>query len=129
MARGFDDASSEYLETDSAPVTAYPFTMACWFNTDDSTAIGTMMSIVDKDATNDRVTMITRGDLAGDPIAVFVDAGSTSSSAFTTTGYTANTCAVGTFGITTSSFSGTNHPTNQKYELLFLILKKRLEVI
>src|SRR5688572_29259671 len=32
----FDDAASQYAELAAAIVTATPFTLACWFNTDDA---------------------------------------------------------------------------------------------
>lgn len=51
MARLFDDASSEYLEVDSAPVTAAPFTMACWFYPDDDTVNGQVFDVVNSGAT------------------------------------------------------------------------------
>lgn len=51
MARLFDDGSTQYLIRNTAIVTAYPFTMACWANTNDDT-LGNqgLMSIADKDA-------------------------------------------------------------------------------
>lgn len=33
MAANFTAASSQYLSNDAAPITAAPFTLACWFNT------------------------------------------------------------------------------------------------
>lgn len=37
MARLFDDANSQYLVVDSAPVVAVPLSMSIWFNTDKQT--------------------------------------------------------------------------------------------
>ncbi|KKM82271.1 hypothetical protein LCGC14_1321200, partial [marine sediment metagenome] len=34
MASLFNDTLSEYLEVNSSPLTAYPFSISCWFNTD-----------------------------------------------------------------------------------------------
>lgn len=49
MARQFTRASSEYLEIDSAVVTAAPFTVACWFFLDSVSVNSTFISIPDKD--------------------------------------------------------------------------------
>lgn len=90
MARLFDDAQTEYLEIDSAVVTACPFTMACWFNSDNTSLAQGIMWIGDKDETNVWIALVARGNFGGDPIALqrFI-AGSTVAS--TTTGYSANT--------------------------------------
>jgi len=46
MSRLFDDAASDRLLTTSTPVTAPPFTMAVWFNTD-ALQVQTVFGIVD----------------------------------------------------------------------------------
>jgi hypothetical protein len=68
MARLFDDASEEYLELDSAPVTAVPLSMACWAWSDDLTVDQYLMALTDKDATNMAFGLILRAAQAGDPI-------------------------------------------------------------
>ncbi len=98
MARLFDDGSSEYLELDSAPVAAAPFTMACWFYSDDVTIEQTMMFIGDKDFDNRRWNLDLNGTVGGDPISfTVVDAGG-AGTATSTTGASVNTwhhaCAV-----------------------------------
>ncbi len=99
MARAFDDASSEYLELDSAPVTAAPFTLSCWFNSDDLTVNQMLMFVGDKDSTEDFWRLSAKGDTGGDPLRFNVNDG-TSGSADTSTGYSASTwhhaCAVET---------------------------------
>lgn len=98
MARLFDDAASEYLETDSAPITATPFTMACWFYSDDVTAAQVLMWVGDKDTTNAYVRISAQGDVAGDPVRFTLAPGGGSLHANTSTGYSADTwhhaCAV-----------------------------------
>ena len=47
MARDFDNGSSEYLEIDSAPVTAAPLTIAAWGNVDETWQSGVIASLVD----------------------------------------------------------------------------------
>lgn len=53
MARDFDDASSEYLEIDSAPISGHPCTLACWFYLDDQDSDHAFMYIGDKDVNDD----------------------------------------------------------------------------
>lgn len=45
MSLSFDDASSQYLDRAGVPVTAPPFTMACWFQTDDNAIDQTLMAL------------------------------------------------------------------------------------
>ena len=45
MARAFDDASNQYLNTNAAVVSAEPMTFACWFQTDD-TGLGTSQRLM-----------------------------------------------------------------------------------
>ena len=49
MAYDFLTASSEYLEVDAAPFTAYPFTMACWVKNTANAALQYFLWIGDKD--------------------------------------------------------------------------------
>lgn len=44
MARAFDDGSSQFIYCTPALTTSFPFTMACWFNTDDLTTAQALMS-------------------------------------------------------------------------------------
>lgn len=45
MAYIFTRASSQYLESSSSPVSSYPATMSCWFNTTNTTTNQYMMSV------------------------------------------------------------------------------------
>ena len=51
-ARLFDDASSQYLEADSAPVNAAPLSMSIWFKTDTLVLNDALMWLGDKDVQN-----------------------------------------------------------------------------
>lgn len=52
MARLFDDASSQYLETDSTVLAAHPFTLACWAKSDDLAVDQVLIFLGDKDVTS-----------------------------------------------------------------------------
>ena len=86
MARLFDDTASQYLEVNSAPVTVVPFTVSCWFNSNDSDLTQSLLWIGDKDYENRYYTLCLRGDLIGDPIDL-ISRFTTSYSAQTTSGY------------------------------------------
>ncbi len=90
MARLFDDAATEYLELDSAPLTAYPFTMSCRFYSDDITANQTLCFIGDKDSETDFWRLAVLGAVGGDPIALQSNDGTTER-ADTSTGFSVNT--------------------------------------
>lgn len=63
MARLFDDAATETLTNDGAPVTAYPFVMACFFQTDTlALTTQTLMWLGDKDAAQEHVISIRGAD-------------------------------------------------------------------
>lgn len=87
MSRLFDDASSQYMEVDSAPVTATPLTMAGWFNTDNAAAEQIIVSIVDASLGNQMFAIHARGSEAGDPVSAFTFGGGYRQ-ALSTTGYT-----------------------------------------
>ncbi len=92
MARFFNDAASQYLELDSAPLTAVPLTMGCWFNSNDITVLQTLMSIVDKDVNDERVALLmARGDVGGDPIHANSRTTGTNVNASSSTGFSTNT--------------------------------------
>ena len=98
MARNFDDASSQYLEVDSTPVTAAPFTMACWFRSNDATVSQRLMWVGDKDSTTNSWSIAAAGAVAGDPVRVIANDAGGNTAQSTSTGFTANTwhhaCAV-----------------------------------
>lgn len=90
MSRLFDDGANQYLKVDSALVTTEPFTLACWFYSDDDTNDQTLISIADKDATQPYHSLQIRGDDVDDPLRATTFDG-TSAYAVSTSGYTANT--------------------------------------
>lgn len=59
MARLFDNASSQYLERTSAPVTAVPLTMACWGYFDDTTnLLGNTLMCLSSSVSNSQVFLL-----------------------------------------------------------------------
>ena len=97
MARAFLAASTEYLSVASAPVTAAPLTMACWFNANDVTTNYTLMGVGDS-ASLERFNMLVRGAVGGDPLSFRAQDSGGGTNADTSSGYSANTwhhgCAV-----------------------------------
>jgi hypothetical protein len=98
MARSFVSASSQYLSVSNAIVTAYPFSMACWFYVLNVTAICTLMSIADTAGANDWWRISCQGTVAGDPIQFASRAAGSPLNSSTSTSYVANqwqhACAV-----------------------------------
>ena len=98
MARLFDDAQSEYLERDEAPVTAVPLTMACWFYTDEMENYQALMFIGDKAAENNFFTLRLSDDHAGNIVEFDRRSAAARTQAQTTAGFNINTwhhaCAV-----------------------------------
>jgi hypothetical protein len=92
MAYEFTAASSQYL-TCSAPVTAGPVTIACWFNAKDVSTTGSLVSIGIASGSNDtRFNLIHAGTVAGDPVRFFTSNITAAGNGIdTTSGYTANT--------------------------------------
>lgn len=91
MARLFDDASSQFLEINVAPVTGTPLTMAAWFRPDNANLFQIIVSIVDKDTADDQFRLVTAGNAVGDPVQFAVRTSSGTFTAVTTTGYSLNT--------------------------------------
>lgn len=89
MARLFDDGLSEYLQVASTPVTTYPITLACLFNSDDDTAGQTLMQVTDTAGGTDYHRIALRGDAGGDLLEARSRNGG--GVALTTTGFSANT--------------------------------------
>lgn len=99
-ARLFDDASTQYLESSSPPVTAAPFTMAILGRSNDDTILQGAFDFHNNGGAVNRNCFILMfgGASAGDPIQFRVADGVNSTTFSTTTGYTANVwhhaCAV-----------------------------------
>ena len=105
MARGFDDASSQGLRVTSAVVSAYPCTMACWFNSDDDAHSGKIMEVSNTSTpAGDAWFMTAAGDVAGDPLRGYIRSATTIAfSVDTSTGFTAGTWHHACFVVTNST--------------------------
>jgi hypothetical protein len=90
MSRLFDDGSNEYLEIDSSPVASEPFTLACWFYSDNIADRQSLICLADKDVADNYHSLRANGTGAGDPISALSYDGD-SERASTSTGYSANT--------------------------------------
>lgn len=84
MARQFDDAASEYLGNASTPVLGVPLTLVGWFNSDDNTASGTLVSVC-ADAGSEYFQLVAAGAVAGDPVRITCRNDVTTEQADTTT--------------------------------------------
>ena len=101
MALLFNDVGSEYAEVDNSPISGFPWTMACWFRSDDLTIDQVLMWLGDKDVADQYVFLGAAGTFAGDTVIALTDAGGISS-AETSTGYSADTWHLAT-GVWVSS--------------------------
>jgi hypothetical protein len=91
VSREFDGVDDRLDNTTSIPLSAYPFSMACWFRSDSITVNQTLMQLQDKDSTSPRQYLRCAGAVASDPVqAVTATSGSTQT-ASTSTSYTAAT--------------------------------------
>lgn len=92
MARNFVSASSDNLSIDSAPVTAVPVTMACWFRHDNVADSDTLMALVDKDVNDNYFSLAAEGNVVGDPVRAYSASTAVgSAAAATSAGFTAGT--------------------------------------
>ena len=117
-ARLLDDTTPDYLRVDSLPVTAAPFTICIWFNSDDSTINQLVVDIGDSTDGNHHWRMSAIG-LAGDKALTWrVRAGGAPQQVASTSpsGYTAGTwnhgCAVERGAADRSIFIDANEGTN-----------------
>jgi uncharacterized protein (DUF2267 family) len=90
MARQFN-GTNEYLEVNSAVLTAVPITMACWFNSDSASAFQVLMSIVDSSQSDEMFRLVLAGDEVGDPVNAVARQTGTNTWASTTAGYSTGT--------------------------------------
>lgn len=90
MAVEFIRSSSEALTLGSAPVTAAPLSMACWFNSVNVADEQGLVSLADVNTTNNYWVLALRGPVPADNVEFSVNDG-ISSDTLTTTGYSANT--------------------------------------
>lgn len=89
MALTFDATDNQYAEINSAVVTAYPFSMVCWFNTNDVTATYTLMCVTIKESNSFYARLDAAGAIVGDPV-IGVLRNTSVYSATTTAGYGAS---------------------------------------
>ena len=102
MAAGDFNGTTQYFIGGSAPVSAVPLTMACWFRSN-STLTGAMMSLSTNGGTA-RYSLVSAGTIGGDPIQAGVtNSAGTGANAVTTAGYTTGvwTHAAGVYTSTT----------------------------
>ena len=90
MAYSFN-GSSEYMNTGNAVLTSVPITMACWFYSTSNSAKQRLISIGDKDSSNDFFHLSAMGNVTGDPLRASVKRGGAAGSATTSSGYSINT--------------------------------------
>jgi hypothetical protein len=88
MAYNFN-GSNQWMTTASSPISAIPFTMACWFNSNSVAAGQSLVNLVNT-SNNHYYGLFASGDVANDPVQFFVFAGGFAG-ALTTAGYSANT--------------------------------------
>lgn len=89
------NGSTQYLTYDSAVVSGYPFTLACWFYTFNTTGAYCAVTLSRRNPIAARGYqydgLSIRGDVAGDPVeAASYTTSATSITARTSTGYSAN---------------------------------------
>lgn len=116
MARSFT-ASTDYFLAAGLPITAYPVTIACWYNSTDDGG-GRVLCALNNPTNNDRLQIATAWNVAGDPLraAAFLNSGSGSAASSTsamTTSTWQHACAV--FTSTTSRtiyLNGANSATD-----------------
>ena len=90
MAYEFN-GTTQYLSVSSAPITALPFTMAAWFNSDSITTTQVILSL-DNGANAFRgYRLIAFGTVAGDPLRADTGGAFPNVSLDSSIGYTANT--------------------------------------
>lgn len=91
MARDFD-GSLDKLSHATALITAAPFTLAGWFNSDSIIANQAIISLGDTGGFANYFELLARGVQGGDPVALFAaDTASGASTVNTTTGFSATT--------------------------------------
>ena len=90
MAYDFN-GTTQYLSVSSAPITALPFTMAAWFNSD-SVVAGQVILSLDNGATAFQgYRLLAAGTVAGDPLRADTGGAFPNVSLDSSIGYTANT--------------------------------------
>lgn len=90
MAYEFN-GTNQYLNVASAPVSAVPLTMACWFNSDSITTAQAILSLDNATTAFQGYRLLAAGTIAGDPVIAGTGGAFPNAAADSSTGYTANT--------------------------------------
>lgn len=90
MAYDFN-GTTQYLSVSSAPVTAVPFTMAAWFNSDSITTSQAIVSLDNATTSFQGYRLLAMGAIAGDPVRADTGGAVPNAAADSSIGYTANT--------------------------------------
>jgi hypothetical protein len=64
MSRLFNDASSQYLVKTSALISAYPYTISAWVNSDDANVNQSIFAVEEAGTTNQIILQLVNGSLA-----------------------------------------------------------------
>jgi hypothetical protein len=92
MAYDFN-GTNQFLSIAAAPVLNPPLTLACWFNSTNTTNIQALVCI-NATSTVDRHVLYARGDVAGDPVRMqSANQGGANGNADTTSGYSSGAWA------------------------------------
>lgn len=91
MSRLFDDTTSNYLTVSTPVITAYPFSMGCWFNVAEISGSNSLMVLSDVSVNDTYCQLSAAGQTAGDPVICSARNGAAPEDAETSTGYSANT--------------------------------------
>ena len=102
MARLFNDAANDFLANANAIITAPPFAMICWFNTDTLAINQTLMGIFDNGGNSNYFRLWI------DAAANHVNADSTSSAAGNTQATTTNSYSANTWHLAAGVYADTN---------------------
>lgn len=91
MSRLFDDILSDRLVNANAVITGYPFTLACWFNSDNVSISQVLISVGDTATADNYHYLRAAGSVASDPVQAGSAASGTARNATSSTGYSLNT--------------------------------------
>ena len=90
MARGAFTAAN-YFTTASVPVSAYPISISCWFNSTDVVVDQTIFALADTAGITDYIRLVCAGTVGGDPIYMNVRTATENKTAISASGYSAST--------------------------------------
>jgi len=90
MAYEFNGTDQRITAASPSGLSDVPFTLACWFNTQNATRNQCLLQVGDF-ATSQRCTLFAMGNTAGDPVRLQVFGSIATATAVTSTGWTTNT--------------------------------------